>query len=711
MAQWGTKQRMYSPQEPYTWPVRRVMFTAGLTAVVVILLVLWIPLWAAVLLTAVALILFLTALFRRSALAVCFGAAVLFSLVAGCQRWLYVTPIMEQAGQQDVITARVTAVPAEGRMYAVRVVDSRCLPEGCGVLLYVSEEQAPQWGDYVIASITYFPLTERQEYRRGQGVHLRAFPTDFAVATIVQGGNGSSFHDGFVRARTGLSECVRHELPAEQGDLLAAMCFGDKQRVSQRWQTAFSRSGIAHLLAVSGLHLSVVSGAILLLFARLGRRISAMLTMSAVLLFMWLIGDTPSVIRAGVMVLVLLTGRVLRQRADSLNSLGLAAVLLLSYNPYMLFSVGFQLSFAATVGVLTLSPRLAGEVTEPREGWQRITRAIRNSVAVCVGATLPTLPLVCYYFGGFPLTTVLTNLAVVPVSGALLLLGWSGALFCLVPFLSWLGQGLLVMAGGLVRYMQQMAVWMSAERLFVHTDMRWLLVFIAALCLLVMCGAWLRVSWRRVLCVTLSIAVTVLGIGLPLTAPLMRITVAPTSSGSVLTIRQGRHTALCITSGDSLSEAVWLTGNAVPQVVLVRDVPIAQVSALEELVQEASVYRVAAEEPVLGVSFSVTDTEEGKTVPLWGDSGITLVTEGWWRLDNRRAPLWICVDATAPPPKEVDGCVLYAAGVPRVPLALPCIAVGNPRDEQDVERVSLWIEDSVTFTVRKSGEWSVLPWL
>lgn len=490
------------------------------------------------------------------------------------------------------------------------------------------------------------------------------------------------------------------------------MCFGDKRGVTTRWQTVFSRSGIAHLLAVSGLHLSVVSGATLFLFSRLGRRVAAALTMMAVLLFVWLIGDTPSIVRAGVMALVFLTGRVFRQRADSLNSLGLAAVLLLLYNPYMIFSVGFQLSFAATVGVLTVAPRLMGEREESCERQPKIIRTVRNSVAVCVGATLPTLPFVCYYFGGFPLTTILTNLMVVPVSGVVLLLGWSGTLLSFAPFLSWLGRGLLVIAGGLVRYMQQIAEWMSAEQLFVHTDMRWLLVLVGAVCVLLTCGILMRISMRRVLCATVAIVMVALGIGLPLTAPLMRVTVTPTQSGAILTIRQGGHTALCVSSGDGLDEAVWQTNVADPEVLLVRDVPAARVSALTELAQGAAVYRLAAEEPVLGVPFEVIDREEGATVPLWSDSGIVIVTEGWWRLDNKRAPLWICVDPTAPPPKEVNGCVIYATEVPRVPLALPCVAVGRPRDEKERESISLWIEeDSVTFTVRRGGEWSVLPWL
>ena len=94
-------------------------------------------------------------------------------------------------------------------------MESQHLPVGCGVLLYVSEEQAPEWGDYVTASVTYSPLTARQEYRRGQGVHLRTFPTDYANTVVTQKDKTVSFRDGFVRARQNLSERVQQYLPAE----------------------------------------------------------------------------------------------------------------------------------------------------------------------------------------------------------------------------------------------------------------------------------------------------------------------------------------------------------------------------------------------------------------------------------------------------------------------------------------------------------------
>ena len=96
------------------------------------------------------------------------------------------------------------------------------------------------------------------------------------------------------------------------------------------------------------------------LLRRLGYRLSAVLTIPFILAFMLLVGFTPSVCRAGVMCLVWLGGYLVSRRQDGLNSLGLAAMLLLAENPYTLQNAGFQLSFMATAGILLIAPRLMG---------------------------------------------------------------------------------------------------------------------------------------------------------------------------------------------------------------------------------------------------------------------------------------------------------------------------------------------------------------
>lgn len=139
---------------------------------------------------------------------------------------------------------------------------------------------------------------------------------------------------------------------------MTAMCTGDKTALSPDVTFGFRQAGLSHLLAVSGLHMAILAQAVLglLRFLRVPRRWAALGAAGVVVPFMLLTGMTPSVVRSGVMCLVLLAGQLLRRRADSRNSLGFALLLLVLPNPYVVLDVGLQLSFAATVGLVALGP-------------------------------------------------------------------------------------------------------------------------------------------------------------------------------------------------------------------------------------------------------------------------------------------------------------------------------------------------------------------
>ena len=249
-------------------------------------------------------------------------------------------------------------------------------------MLYCPDECAPSLQDTVTARVRLDTLYDSQFYRRSQGIHLCAFPTEYGedALCITRGSGVPAPSRCLWPLKQRLTGTLRGVLPGEEGALLAALCLGDRSGVTRETLDAFARSGISHILVVSGLHLSLIAGAVLALLRFCGRRSAALLTVPVVVLFMLFIGGTPSVVRAGVMCLVWLTGRLLRQRADALNSLGLAALCLLLYDPYTLFSAGFQLSFAATVGVVTLTPRLSRAADHPaqEEKWPvRVWRGLR----------------------------------------------------------------------------------------------------------------------------------------------------------------------------------------------------------------------------------------------------------------------------------------------------------------------------------------------
>ena len=138
------------------------------------------------------------------------------------------------------------------------------------------------------------------------------------------------------------------------------MCVGERSGLSADLKQLFQQAGLSHILVVSGLHLSAIGALCYLALKRfLNRRAAAALSCLAVLLFMCVVGFTPSVVRAGCVMLLIYIGKLLKQPGDTLTSLGLAALLLCIQNPFAAQDIGLLLSFSATLAVL-----FAGNVME-----------------------------------------------------------------------------------------------------------------------------------------------------------------------------------------------------------------------------------------------------------------------------------------------------------------------------------------------------------
>jgi competence protein ComEC len=266
--------------------------------------------------------------------------------------------------------------------------------------------------------------------------------------------------------------------PAEAA-VLKALVIGERSGVSPEVRTAFTRSGVSHLLAISGLHIGIVATAafvafrwLLGLFPRLlmaggARKGAALLTLAPVCLYALLAGMSPSTQRALVMAVVFLLAFLFEREHDLMNTLALAALAILAVHPPALFSISFQLSFAAVVAIVAGMPaarRRAGGTLRPLAPTlaERITRAAGLFVMVSVLATAGTLPLVLHYFNTVSLIGVPANLVAVPVIGyGVVLVGLAGAVTGLVwaaaaEVLFKLGGGVLANAVAAIQWMADM---------------------------------------------------------------------------------------------------------------------------------------------------------------------------------------------------------------------------------------------------------------
>ena len=258
--------------------------------------------------------------------------------------------------------------------------------------------------------------------------------------------------------------------------VLKALVIGERSGVSPEVRAAFTRSGVSHLLAISGLHIGIVATAAFVLFQWLlgfsmrllatgwARKGAALLTMVPVCLYALLAGMSPSTQRALVMAMVFLLAFLFEREHDLMNTLSLAALAILAVHPPALFSISFQLSFAAVAAIVAGMPaarRRANDALRPLAPARsaQIKRAAWLFVVVSVLATAGTLPLALHYFNTVSIIGVPANLLAVPVIGyGVVLLGLTAASAGLVwpdaaEMLFWIGGRVLAAAMDAIQWM------------------------------------------------------------------------------------------------------------------------------------------------------------------------------------------------------------------------------------------------------------------
>ncbi len=203
------------------------------------------------------------------------------------------------------------------------------------------------------------------------------------------------------------------DLPIEERVIIVALLTGDKYGIDRAVYDNYKISGIAHVLAVSGLHVVFLYSAVnfLMRSLKIRKKIRVILSIPVLFLFSATCSFAPSVIRASVMLTVnSVVPAVSRRRYDSLSAMSLSALIILAFDPLDLFDYGFILSFASVFGIVTLSPvfkRLFG----------KLPVFLRDSLALSTSVSLATFPLLAEFFGYVSVLSAITNIVVVPVLG------------------------------------------------------------------------------------------------------------------------------------------------------------------------------------------------------------------------------------------------------------------------------------------------------
>lgn len=386
---------------------------------------------------------------------------LLLPLVAAILLFDHFRPFVPEAEEARTYGFVIESAPkftARCERFEAKVLGIRGLEvRGLEVYLYLlrdSTRALPGWGDTVVAKTQI-------EWSRRTG---RAFAARYTILPAKEHPIPLQVRLYRRLADAGLS-----------GDELAttgALTLGYKDDIDPEIRQHFQASGAAHVLAVSGLHTGILYGLVLWLLTlggrfkplyenRFGRCAISGVVIAVMWGYAWLTGMTPSVVRAVTMVTIFEVGRMVYRQAFSLNTIAAAAVLILAVRPTDLWSVSFQLSFAATTAIV-ITARESEKYIHSRDfdhkWYGRVFSWLIGTIIISLAAQIGTLPITMYYFGQISCYFLLTNLIVLPLATLLVPCG----LVTIVLGGSWLGTMMGKITYGLAWAMNHSTGWIES---------------------------------------------------------------------------------------------------------------------------------------------------------------------------------------------------------------------------------------------------------
>ena len=208
------------------------------------------------------------------------------------------------------------------------------------------------------------------------------------------------------------------------------MALGIKNDLSKEVKDDFSKAGVSHIIAISGLHITIIAGILmnLGLGLYLTRRQAFWFAIVGLFLFILLIGMPASAVRAGIMGFLVLLAMYLGRLNNSTNAFVLAGALMLLVNPKLLrYDIGFQLSFLAVLGLIYVGPFFKKFVKKIPDLFN-----IKSTILMTLSAQVFTLPLIIYYFQRVSIIAPLSNVMILPVLPFVLIFGFLASIFSLI---------------------------------------------------------------------------------------------------------------------------------------------------------------------------------------------------------------------------------------------------------------------------------------
>ena len=411
------------------WPVSMlVLFAIGFTAAMAICACGVSVKLAVLLIVFAAALIGVAVCFRRRIPPVMIAVPVLAGFMAAggwylLFQHLYLNAAVALDGVTREVTLEVSDYPEESAYGGIVDCRMQIGSYRYQVRVYLDDFIVLEPGDEIAGRFRFRVTTpggrEEATYHQGKGIFLLAYQEGEISCA---GGESTSLRHLPAVLRREIGNRLERYFPEDTAAFAKALLLGDGDDLSYETETSFRLSGIRHVIAVSGLHVSILYGMIsTVTFKR--RFLTALVGLPMLLLFAAVAGFTPSVTRACIMVALMMASLAFNREYDPPTALGFSAVVMLIVNPLTVTSAGWQLSAASVAGIFLFQAPIQSWLMRFFGQWkgpfQKLGTGIASSVAVSLSATILTTPLSAYYFGAVSLVGVLTNLLTLWVISAI----------------------------------------------------------------------------------------------------------------------------------------------------------------------------------------------------------------------------------------------------------------------------------------------------
>lgn len=383
---------------------------------------------------------FIVLFLKKKTAAVIFFTAFVAVSVYGINTLLVYEPVVSFDGKNVEISGIISEIRHYSNDTASYIIDTNINGINTSITLFSTDTYCSV-GDYIGFSGKLSVMTdntdfEEESYYKAKGIFLKATSSSSIEITPNDSFDIKSYISEYSNY---IGEQIKLYLPGNEGDLLKAMFLGDKSDLSDSLSRNIKRAGISHFTAVSGLHLTIISHILMLLISLTplrNHRIFKFFILSLLIIaFIVFFRMSVSVIRAGIMLIVYYGAELFMRKGSTLNSMGLAILVITLFNPYACLDAGLLLSLAGTFGIGVMSPFLCKRLSPTP------SLPFKSAIIGSFCATVCTFPLSCIFFGGFSVIGILMNMLLYPL--------FFPVLVCMTIFVFVIaqGKGLMFVAG------------------------------------------------------------------------------------------------------------------------------------------------------------------------------------------------------------------------------------------------------------------------